>query len=81
MFFGRGNLAVELDKKCFNVDDLIEEVIKKMDIDQKKCIVVSKSSVPMINVDGIDYWVIIRSVFGAFIGTQTAVLKKVKSPK
>lgn len=33
---------------------------------------------PIINVDGIDYWISIGSVFSRYIGIQKAILKKLK---
>lgn len=78
MFINQDNIDVELDRKCCNVNDLIDEVVRKLELDQKKCIVKSKSAMPIINVDGIDYWISIGSVFGRYIGIQKAILKKLK---
>lgn len=78
MFLNKGNINVELDRKCFNVNDLINEVVRKLELDEKKCIAKLKSAIPIINIDGIDYWLLIKNVKGSFIGVQNAVLKEVK---
>ena len=76
--FGKENIVIELENKITNYDDLITEITKYFEKQGTDCKVIERSSIPMVEVNGIKYSAIQNSKLGAFVGVQQIVLKPCK---